>query len=265
MSELIPIHEQDGGRQAVMGRDLHRFLEVTTRYNDWIARLVEKYGFEESTDYVLKNEYVTGANGRKYEQASHILSMDMAKEVSMVQNNDKGRQARRYFIECERRAQTGEMSELDEAKLVQRALQVTYRQVKELEAINAEMAPKANYVDTFVADEDLVQVRTVANQLSLSEKSLRELLIEKKWIYRISGKHWSNKRQQVVTTNQYRPYAEKRQYFRLVPCHEAPRINGEVQQTLKLTPQGAERVAVAVKRWGNIQTGIELGSAEEDS
>lgn len=258
MSELIPIHEQNGGRQAVMGRDLHQFLEVTTRYNDWIARLIERYQFEESIDYVLKSEYVTGMNGRKYEQASHILSMDMAKEVSMVQNNDKGRQARRYFIECERRAQTGEMSELDEAKLVQRALQVTYRQVKELAAANAEMAPKANYVDTFVAGEDLIQVRTVANQLGIGEQALRELLIEKKWIYRFSGEHWSNKKNRMVTTHQYRPMADKKEYFRLIPCHEAPRVRGEVQQTLKLTPMGAERVAAAVKRWGNIQTHFDI-------
>lgn len=103
MGELIPIRNNDG-RQAVMGRDLHKFLEVTTRYNDWIGRLIEKYGFVEGQDYVLKNEYVRGSNGREYEQANHILTLDLAKEISMVQNNDKGRQARRYFIECERRA-----------------------------------------------------------------------------------------------------------------------------------------------------------------
>lgn len=103
MGELIPIHNNDGA-QAVMGRDLHAFLEVTTRYNDWINRLIEKYGFIEGSDYVLKNEYVRGVNGREYEQVNHILTLDMAKEISMVQNNDKGRQARRYFIECERRA-----------------------------------------------------------------------------------------------------------------------------------------------------------------
>ncbi|WP_257202978.1 Rha family transcriptional regulator [Corynebacterium cystitidis] len=146
------------------------------------------------------------------------------------------------FIELEQRAMTDEMSELDEAKLVQRALQITYRQVKELEAANSEMAPKAAYYDEFVADEDLIQFRTLANQIGIQEKQLRETLIAKKWIYRIEGKRWSNKKNKIVTVNQYRAYAEKKHLFRLVPCHEAPRINGEVQQALKLTPRGVEAV-----------------------
>lgn len=100
MGELIPIHNNDGA-QAVMGRDLHAFLEVTTRYNDWIARLIEKYGFIAGQDFYSKMSK-TPNGGRPSE--NHILTLDMAKEISMVQNNDKGRQARRYFIECERRA-----------------------------------------------------------------------------------------------------------------------------------------------------------------
>jgi len=100
MGELIPIHNNDG-RQAVMGRDLHAFLEVTTRYNDWIARLIEKYGFIAGQDFYSKMSK-TPNGGRPSE--NHVLTLDMAKEISMVQNNDKGREARRYFIECERRA-----------------------------------------------------------------------------------------------------------------------------------------------------------------
>lgn len=64
MSELIPIVDRGDDARAVMGRDLHEFLEVTTRYNDWIARLIKKYGFVAGQDYVLKNEYMPGANGR---------------------------------------------------------------------------------------------------------------------------------------------------------------------------------------------------------
>lgn len=258
MGELIPIHERDSGNHAVMGRDLHKFLGSREPYTVWIRRMIG-YGFTDGQDFINKNLNIERpAPLPPAVQQDHILTLDMAKEVAMIQRTPKGKQARQYFIECERRAQTGEMSELDEAKLVQRALQVTYRQVKELEAVNAEMAPKANYVDTFVAGEDLIQVRTVANQLGIGEQALRELLIEKKWIYRFSGEHWSNKRNRMVTTHQYRPMADKKEYFRLIPCHEAPRVRGEVQQTLKLTPMGAERVAAAVKRWGNIQTHFDI-------
>lgn len=244
MSELIPIQDNDGV-QAVMGRDLHAFLEVQSNYTTWINRLIEKYGFVEGRDFIPKMEESSG--GRPSE--NHILTMDMAKEISMVQNNPRGREARQYFIECEKRYQAGEMSELDEAKLVQRALQITYRQVRELEAVNAEMQPKASYFDEFVADEDLIQFRTLANQLEIKESALRQILIDHKWIYRVEGKRWSNKRNKIVNVYQYRAYAEKKPLFRLVPCHEAPRINGEVQQSLKLTPRGAEAVTKAVKKW----------------
>ena len=252
MSELIPIQDQGDGVQAVMGRDLYKFLEVKEQYADWMKRMVT-YGFEEGRDYATQKPeagatsgFVPGGN-----RIDHIITLDMAKEISMIQRTDKGKQARQYFIECERRYRSGEMSELDEAKLVQRALQVTYRQVQELTAANAEMQPKASYYDEFVAAEDLIQFRTLANQLNIKEKHLRELLIQKKWIYRMSGQRWSNKREQVVTTHQYRAYADKKHLFRLIPCHEAPRVNGEVQQSLKLTPHGAEAVARAVKRWGS--------------
>ena len=250
MSDLIPIQDQGDGVQAVMGRDLHAFLEVTTPYRKWFPRMVE-YGFVAGQDYTDKNVRVERDGRGAVEATDHIITLDMAKEISMIQRTDKGKQARQYFIECERRYRSGEMSELDEAKLVQRALQVTYRQVQELTAANAEMQPKASYYDEFVAAEDLIQFRTLANQLNIKEKHLRELLIQKKWIYRMSGQRWSNKREQVVTTHQYRAYADKKHLFRLIPCHEAPRVNGEVQQSLKLTPHGAEAVARAVKRWGS--------------
>lgn len=243
MSELIPIQDS-GGVQAVMGRDLHEFLEVATPYDKWFPRMVE-YGFIAGQDFSTKLSESTGGRPR----TDHVISLDMAKEISMIQRTDKGKQARQYFIECEKRYQAGEMSELDEAKLVQRALQITYRQVRELEAVNAEMQPKASYFDEFVADEDLIQFRTLANQLEIKESALRQILIDHKWIYRVEGKRWSNKRNKIVNVYQYRAYAEKKPLFRLVPCHEAPRINGEVQQSLKLTPRGAEAVTKAVKKW----------------
>lgn len=263
MNELIPIQDQGNGKQAVLGRDLHRFLEIGAEYRHWFPRMIE-YGFEEGKDYAVKIDRVRDSLGRDREATNHILTLDMAKEISMIQRSPRGKQARQYFIEVERRFQNGEMSELDEARLVQKALQVTYRQVRELEAVNAEMAPKAAYVDTYVADEDLIQFRTVSHQLGIDEKALRELLIEHNWIYKKTGKRWSNKKGRVVEVNQYRARSDKKHLFRPVPCHEAPRINGEVQQTLKITPMGAERIAKAVKRWGGVQTGLQGVGVDED-
>ena len=250
MSELIPIQDQNDGRQAVLGRDLHSFLGIGKDYSTWFNDMAN-YGFVAGQDFSPISGNIQGP-GRP--RQDHILTLDMAKELSMIQRTEKGKQARQYFIECEKRAKGENLTELDEAKLIQRAIQVSYQKIQRLEAENLAMIPKAAYVDTYVADEDLIQFRTVANQLNIGEQALRELLISKKWIYRMAGKRWSNKKNRIVTVNQYRAYADKKHLFRLVPCHDAPRIGGEVQQALKLTPMGAERVAAAVKQWGGTQT-----------
>lgn len=99
MTTLIPIQDNDGA-QAVMGRDLYKFLGVKERYTQWVARHIKRYGFVAGQDFIREIGESTG--GRPSE--NHILTMDMAKELAMVQGNAKGKQARQYFIECERRA-----------------------------------------------------------------------------------------------------------------------------------------------------------------
>lgn len=97
-AELIPVHTNPDGGNVVMGRDLHEFLEVTTPYRKWFPRMVE-YGFSEDQDFRTKlSESAGGRPGQ-----DHIISLDMAKEVSMIQRTERGKQARQYFIECERR------------------------------------------------------------------------------------------------------------------------------------------------------------------
>lgn len=119
-----------------------------------------------------------------------------------------------------------------------------------LEAQRAIDAPKVEYHDTFVADTDLIQFRTLANQLGIRETELRQSLRRHGWIYDMPVERWSNKHGRKVTVHRWRCKADKKQYFRLVPQHEAPRINGEVQQTLKITPHGASAIEKALTRWG---------------
>ena len=106
MTNLIPIHSgQLAGEvvQTINARDLHAFLAVETRFNDWITRRVEEYGFEPDKDFCYsKLSSKQGRGGQN--QVDYHLSIDMAKELAMVEKTDKGRQARRYFIDCERRA-----------------------------------------------------------------------------------------------------------------------------------------------------------------
>ena len=86
-------------QQTVNARELHAFLEVQTRFNDWIKNRVDEYGFIENQDFITFTENLVNG-GRRIEYA---LSLDMAKELSMVERNAKGKQVRQYFIDCEKR------------------------------------------------------------------------------------------------------------------------------------------------------------------
>lgn len=96
--ELIKITTNENGEQLVSGRELHKFLEVTERYSNWFERMM-KYGFTENVDFVGCKVFNTLAN---QELQDHAMTLDMAKEISMIQRSEKGKQARQYFIQVEK-------------------------------------------------------------------------------------------------------------------------------------------------------------------
>ena len=102
MNELIKIEERNG-EQLVSARELHKFLEVKTRFDKWFNRMCE-YGFIENIDYIAIGQKRPTAQGNKTTYMDYLLKISMAKELSMIQRNGKGKQARLYFIECERKA-----------------------------------------------------------------------------------------------------------------------------------------------------------------
>lgn len=99
MKDLIPIQENNG-KKAVNARDLHIFLESKQQFADWIKNRIKQYDFIEGQDYVVFHNSMNNSNGGR-PQIEYALSINMAKELSMVEGNDKGKQARRYFIQCE--------------------------------------------------------------------------------------------------------------------------------------------------------------------
>ncbi|MFR0567987.1 antA/AntB antirepressor family protein [Lentilactobacillus parabuchneri] len=102
MNELIKTFKQKDGSVAVDGRDLHDFLEVDTQYTKWIDRMIE-YGFTENVDFTsFSQKSLKPSGGRP--QVNHALTLDMAKELSMIQRTDRGKQARQYFIAMEKQA-----------------------------------------------------------------------------------------------------------------------------------------------------------------
>jgi phage anti-repressor protein/phage antirepressor YoqD-like protein len=101
MNEIIKI-ESTEGRRTVNARELHAFLEVKSEFRNWIKNRVEDFGFVENQDFVTVGKNLPGGG----KQNDYHLTIEMAKELSMVERNDKGKQARQYFIECERVALT---------------------------------------------------------------------------------------------------------------------------------------------------------------
>lgn len=109
--QILDVVEVDigGSKQfAVDARSLHAFLEVGRDFTNWIKGRITKYGFTLDSDYVvvenLSSPILASSKSRQQKQIDYLLILDMAKELSMVENNEKGRQARRYFIRCEKLA-----------------------------------------------------------------------------------------------------------------------------------------------------------------
>ncbi len=110
MTSLIPIVSRviaKAATKTVQARELHAFLEVGRDYSNWIKSRIEQYQFVEGEDYILirQNGRIKTKGGDR-RSTDHYLTLDMAKELAMVERNDKGRQARRYFIECEKQLTT---------------------------------------------------------------------------------------------------------------------------------------------------------------
>lgn len=100
MKEIIKIIERDG-EKAVSARELYAFLESKQEFSNWIKSRIDKYGFVENQDYEVFDNFIKNPLGGR-PTTEYALSIDMAKELSMVENNERGREARRYFIECEK-------------------------------------------------------------------------------------------------------------------------------------------------------------------
>jgi phage anti-repressor protein len=99
MNELIKITEKDN-QQVVSARELHTFLESKQDFSTWIKNRIEKYKFVRNEDYTCFHKKMEANNATKIEYA---ITLDMAKELAMVEGNERGKQIRKYFIECERK------------------------------------------------------------------------------------------------------------------------------------------------------------------
>lgn len=152
MTELIKIDYQND-RPTVSARDLHEFLEVGTAYKDWFPRMCE-YGFKEGVDFCSFLRESSG--GRPAQDAQ--LTIDMAKELCMLQRTEKGQQARRYFIQLEKDWNSPE-------KVMARALQIADRKIRHLEEKVEQDKPKVLFADAVATAKTSILIGELAKIL----------------------------------------------------------------------------------------------------
>jgi anti-repressor protein len=162
--QLIPVNENETGEVVLSGRILHEFLKIKTPYKKWFDRMTE-YGFSENADFITVGQKSPIANGGYQEITDHIIKLDMAKEIAMLQRNEKGKQARQYFIQIEKAWNSPEM-------IMKRALEIANRNVEKLKLENAEKEKQLVEQKSKVIFADSVQ----ASQTSVLVGDLAKIL-----------------------------------------------------------------------------------------
>lgn len=182
MNNLISVNLNENNEPVVSGRQLHKALEVKTAYKDWFPRMVG-YGFTENEDFCSNLSESTG--GRR--ATDHVLKLDMAKEIAMIQRTDKGKEVRQYFIQIEK-----EFNSPD--KIIARALLLSNDKVLKLESrvefLEAELEEaqkQARYLDLIIESKASLRVTQIAADYGMSAHKFNKLLHDLGVQHKVNG------------------------------------------------------------------------------
>ena len=131
MNEVIKVTVNDNHEPIVSGRQLHEALGVNSNYTTWFDRMTD-YGFTENEDYVLLSNFGNQTGRGGHNKVDHIIKLDMAKEIAMIQRTDKGKEVRQYFIQVEKDFNSPE-------KIMARALLMADKKIHKLEMQTAQV------------------------------------------------------------------------------------------------------------------------------
>lgn len=184
MNELLKV-SYDSDRITVSARELHKFLEATERFSNWFERM-SQYGMVEGEDFVGCKVFNTQAH---QELQDYQLTIECAKEICMLQRNERGKQARQYFIQLEKDWNSPE-------KVMARALQIADQKIHHLETRVAEMKPKELFADAVSASKSSILVGDLAkllkqNGVDIGQKRLFQWLREKGYLIKQQGASWN--------------------------------------------------------------------------
>ncbi|HEM3164764.1 TPA: phage antirepressor KilAC domain-containing protein [Streptococcus suis] len=184
MHEIINVNLNDNHEPVVSGRQLHEALGVNSRYTTWFERMTE-YGFVEGQDFLPNLGKSTG--GRQ--AVDHVIKLDMAKEIAMIQRSDRGKQVRQYFIQIEKDFNSPE-------KIMARALLLADKKVHQLEAQIEADKPKVLFADAVSASHSSILIGDFAkilrqNGYNIGQNRLFEWLRENGYLIKRKGSDWN--------------------------------------------------------------------------
>ena len=225
MNELITITTNEVGEPTVLGRELHEFLGVTTRYNDWFPRMAE-YGFTEGKDFYSFLSKTSETGGRP--STDHLLTIDMAKEICMIQRTEVGKQARQYFIQVEKDYNSPE-------KIMARALRIAEKELSTLKLDVERMKPKEIFADSVASSQSTILIGELAkilkaNGFEAGQKRLFETLRQDGFLIKRKGSDYNMPTQKAMGLGLF-----------------------EIKETVITNPDGSIRVSKTTKVTGKGQ------------
>lgn len=233
MNELLKIEINENQEQTVSGRELHMFLGIETPYKKWFDRMCE-YGFTNNADFITVGQKCPIANGGYQERTDHIMKLDMAKELCMLARNEKGKQARQYFLEVERDWNSPE-------KVMARALKLADSKLKEITEFAAKQTkrleaaqPKVIFADAVAAAKTSILIGDLAklmkqNGIDMGQKRLFEWLRQNGYLIKRKGSDYNSPTQRAMEMKLF----EIKETSVVLP-NESTKIN----KTTKVTGKG---------------------------
>ena len=226
MNEIINVNVNDNQEPVVSGRQLHEALGVNSNYTTWFDRMTE-YGFTENEDYVLLSNFGNQTGRGGHNKVDHIIKLDMAKEIAMIQRTDRGKQVRQYFIQIEKDFNSPE-------KIMARALLMADKKVHKLEAQIEADKPKVLFANAVEASATSILIGDFAkilrqNGYNIGQNRLFEWLRNNGFLIRKRGESYNMPTQRSMDMSLFE--VKER-------THHEPNGSIRISKTTKMTGKG---------------------------